>query len=297
MNVAVITARGGSKRIPRKNIKDFCGKPMIAYSIEAAKVSRLFERIIVSTDDAEIVEVAKSHGAEVPFLRPESLSDDHTGTTEVVAHAVEWMQNEGWNPEAVCCIYATAPFIKAEDLSESLKLFESGNWQFVFSATTFSYPIFRSFQIKEGGGIEMYFPEYFETRSQDFPEVIHDAAQFYWGYPEAWLQQKRIFDKKSTVFILPHWRVQDIDLPEDWERAELIYRILEKMKKENQDQIDYYLSIIDEIEKVRTRNNVNWMDILRLAFKHAPEEARELMRRVDSEDSTISSLLKKLTED
>ena len=300
MNVAVIPARGGSKRIPRKNIKDFCGKPMIVWSITTAAESRLFDRIVVSTDDIEIAEVAKAYGAEVPFLRPETLSDDHTGITEVVAHAVEWMQNEGWNLEAVCCIYATTPFIKVEDLSKSLKLFESGNWQFVFSATTFAYPTFRSFKVREGGGIEMYFPEYFEIRSQDLPEAIHDAGQFYWGRPEAWLQRKRIFDQESTVFILPHWRVQDIDSPEDWVRAELIYRIIlgvTKMKKDDQHQTDHYLNIIDEIEKVRTRNNVNWMDILRLAFKHAPQEAREVMRKIDSEDTTISSLLKKLAED
>ncbi len=232
MNVAVITARGGSKRIPRKNIKDFCGKPMIAYPIEAAKVSRLFERIIVSTDDAEIVEVAKSHGAEVPFLRPESLSDDYTGTTEVVAHAVEWMQNEGWNPKAVCCIYATAPFIQVEDLSKSLKLFESGNWQFVFAATTFASPIFRSFKVAKNGSVQMFFPEHFESRSQDLPEAMHDAGQFYWGRPEAWLQKKHIFGHHSTVVTLPRWLVQDIDSIEDWARAELIWELINNPKKD-----------------------------------------------------------------
>jgi len=232
MNVAIIPARGGSKRIPRKNIKDFCGKPIIAWSIKAAKISKLFDRIIVSTDDIEIAEIAKVHGAEVPFLRPEFISDDHTHTEEVIVHAIEWMQNKGVNPDKVCCIYATAPFILADDLRKGMELLESGNWQFVFSATTFAYPIFRSFQVREGGGLEMFFPEHFESRSQDLPEAVHDAGQFYWGVPNAWMKRKRIFGQHSTVVKIPHWRVQDIDTVEDWEHAELIWELINNYKKD-----------------------------------------------------------------
>ena len=146
MNVAVIPARGGSKRIPRKNIREFCGKPMIAWSIEVAKQSKLFDRIIVSTDDEEIAKVAKFHGADVPFMRPVELSDDYSGTTEVMAHAVSWMQNQQWQPEAICCIYATSVFLTVEDLKKGFNALSVGNWSYAFSVTDFEYPIFRSFK-------------------------------------------------------------------------------------------------------------------------------------------------------
>lgn len=220
MRVAVIPARGGSKRIPRKNIREFAGKPIIAWSIDAAKESDLFDRIIVSTDDAEIAEVAKQWGAEVPFMRPAELSNDYAGTTEVVAHAIEYLCNQGTKLSAVCCIYATAPFIRQADLKQGLAILEAGNWQYVFSATTFAFPIFRSFQKNAEGGLEMLFPEYFNTRSQDLPEVLHDAGQFYWGRPQTWTDRARIFDSNSTTVIIPRWRVQDIDTEEDWIRAE-----------------------------------------------------------------------------
>lgn len=226
MRIAVIPARGGSKRIPRKNIKDFFGKPMIAWSIEAAKVSMLFDRIIVSTDDTEIAEVAKQWGAEVPFIRPAILSNDYAGTTEVIAHAVSWFRSQGQNPTAVCCIYATAPFVQADDIKKGLSKLEAGHWQYVFSATTFGFPIFRAFEQTEGAGLSMFFPEHFPTRSQDLPEALHDAGQFYWGLPDAWVEGKRIFDKWSTIVLLPRWRVQDIDTPEDWERAEILSKLI-----------------------------------------------------------------------
>ena len=226
MRIAVIPARGGSKRIPRKNIKDFFGKPMIAWSIEAAKASMLFDRIIVSTDDAEIAEVAKQWGAEVPFTRPAVLSNDHAGTTEVIAHAVSWFRSQGQNPTAVCCIYATAPFVQTNDIKEGLSKLEEGNWQYVFSATTFGFPIFRAFKQTEGAGLIMFYPEHFLTRSQDLPEALHDAGQFYWGLPNAWVEGKRIFDKWSTIVLLPRWRVQDIDTPEDWGRAEVLSKLI-----------------------------------------------------------------------
>jgi N-acylneuraminate cytidylyltransferase len=222
MKVAVIPARGGSKRIPRKNVRPFAGKPMIAHSIECALQTRAFDRVVVSTDDDEIARIARELDAEVPFRRPSELSDDHTGTIDVIAHAIDHLQREGSVLSAVCCIYPTAPFIRTDDLTKGLEILESGSWQYVFSATTFDSPIFRSFRKNPDGGLEMLFPEYFETRSQDLPEATHDAGQFYWGRPRAWLDHMQVFGKWSTVVPIPRWRVQDIDTEEDWQRAEAI---------------------------------------------------------------------------
>lgn len=226
MKVAVIPARGGSKRIPRKNIKVFCGRPMIAWSILAAQQSGLFDRIIVSTDDEEIAEVARAWGAEVPFLRPDELSDDYAGTTEVIAHAARWCLAQGEAPSAVCCIYATAPLIRAEDLVRGWGTLQSGDWAYAFSATEFSSSIYRSFQELPEGGLRMLFPEHFSTRSQDLPMALHDAGQFYWGRPSAWMEGLRIFDRHSMPVRIPRWRVQDIDDMDDWIRAEMIFKQL-----------------------------------------------------------------------
>ncbi len=226
MKLAVIPARGGSKRIPRKNIKEFCGKPMIAYSIECALDSGLFDDVIVSTDDAEIAAVAKSYGARIPFIRPAELANDHAGTIPVIAHAINALRGAGADPTAVCCIYATAPFVSAGDLRQGLQKLESGSWDYVFSATSFGYPIFRSFKQLPDGAVEMFFPEHFETRSQDLPEAFHDAGQFYWGRPDAWLNHVRFFGCSSTIVELPRWQVQDIDSPADWEHAEIQMKVL-----------------------------------------------------------------------
>lgn len=223
MNIAIIPARGGSKRIPQKNIKDFCGKPMLAWSIEKARAAKIFDHIIVSTDDAEIGAVAEKWGAEVPFLRPASLSDDYAGTTEVIAHATQWALDQGWPVTAVCCIYATAPCMQVEDLLRGIEILDSGEWQYVFSVTECAAPVFRSFTQDSQGGVEMLFPEHFKTRSQDLPTALHDAAQFYWGRPAAWLEGKPIFACHSTSVVLPRWRVQDIDEESDWRRAEQIF--------------------------------------------------------------------------
>lgn len=228
MNIAIIPARGGSKRIPRKNIKQFCGKPMIAWSIEAAKASGLFAHIVVSTDDAEIAAVSREWGAEAPFLRPAELADDFAGTTEVIAHATQWALDQGWPVVAVCCIYPTAPFLREEELKAALELLDSGPLQYVFAATNFDYPIFRSFLEGEGGELAMCFPEHFNTRSQDLPEALHDAGQFYWGRPQAWLNNVRVLDRHSVVIRIPRWRVQDIDSPEDWARAEAMAAYLDE---------------------------------------------------------------------
>ena len=231
MNVAVIPARGGSKRIPRKNIKEFCGRPMIAWPIEVAKESGLFEHIIISTDDEEIAEVAKSYGAEVPFIRPNELSDDYTGTTEVIAHAVSWMYEEGLEPDAICCIYATSVFLTVNDLKKGFEALSKGEWQYAFSVTDYEYPIFRSFKENSNGGVEMFFPEHFETRSQDLPIALHDAAQFYWGKPNAWLEILNLFEKHSFPVKIPRWRIQDIDTEDDWKRAELLFNHINKGAK------------------------------------------------------------------
>ncbi len=164
---------------------------MIAHSIECALRSGLFDRVIVSTDDEEIGGIALDFGAEVPFLRPKELSDDHTGTTAVIAHAISHLQEGNIALSAVCCIYATAPFLRPADLQGALALLEGGPWRYVFSATTFAFPIFRSLQTTAAGEVQMFFPEHFQTRSQDLPEALHDAGQFYWGRPQAWLAPRQ----------------------------------------------------------------------------------------------------------
>ena len=225
-NIDVIPARGGSKRIPRKNIKDFGGKPMIAWSIEAAKKSNLFDHIVVSTDDQEIGEVSKRWGAEVPFIRPAELSNDYIGTTEVVAHATQWALDQGWSIHAVCCIYATAPFVQVQDIKHGLDLLNSGNWAYSIAVTNFAAPIFRSFKELPEGGVEMFFPEHVLTRSQDLPLALHDAGQFYWGRPTAWIEGKRGLDRHTALVKIPRWRVQDIDDEDDWRRAEILARLI-----------------------------------------------------------------------
>ena len=226
MNVAVIPARGGSKRIPKKNIKPFCGKPIVAYSIETAIASKLFDRVIVSTDDKEIADTVIQYGAEVPFMRPADLSDDYIGTTPVVSHAVKWMMDQGYEVKSVCCIYATAPLIQKDDLIKAYDIILKNKWEYVFSATSFGYPIQRSFLKLKTDRIQMFYPEHFETRSQDLPEAYHDAGQFYWGKTDAWLENRTAFSGKSTIVVLPTYRVVDIDTEEDWKRAEFVYKML-----------------------------------------------------------------------
>jgi pseudaminic acid cytidylyltransferase len=226
MRLCVIPARGGSKRIPRKNIKEFCGKPMIAWSIEAAIKSRCFDRIIVSTDDEEIASVAKRYGAEVPFMRPAQLADDFTGTTAVIAHAIEWQNSHGEAADKVCCLYATAPFVQMTDLQKGLDILDSSGAEYAFSVTSYAFPIQRAIRITENQRVEMFQPEHFNTRSQDLEEAWHDAGQFYWGRAAAWLANKPFFSCDAAPVLLPRHRVQDIDTPDDWERAELMFKLL-----------------------------------------------------------------------
>ena len=226
MKIAVIPARGGSKRIPRKNIKDFCGKPMIVWSIEAAKASALFDHIFVSTDDNEIADLAKKHGAEVPFIRPPELSDDYVGTGDVVKHAAEWAIKNIGKPEFICTIYATAPFIKPTDIVKGLNLLAENNSQIAFTVTSFPFPIQRAIKINKNGRVEMFQPGNFMTRSQDLEASYHDAGQFYWAKTDAVLNDVLAFSKEAVPVILPRHRVQDIDTYEDWARAELLFQLM-----------------------------------------------------------------------
>ncbi len=226
MRLCVIPARGGSKRIPRKNIRDFCGKPIISWSIEAAINSRCFDRIIVSTDDEEIATVAKQCGAEIPFMRPAELADDYTGTAAVISHAVEWQNSHGEKPSKVCCLYATAPFLQAIDLQNGFSILENSGADYAFSVTTYAFPIQRAIRITANQRIEMLKPEHLNTRSQDLEGAWHDAGQFYWGRAAAWLANKPIFSNDAAPVMIPRYRAQDIDTPEDWDNAELIFRSL-----------------------------------------------------------------------
>lgn len=229
MRLAVIPARGGSKRIPRKNIKPFGGIPIIAWSIRAAINSQCFERIIVSTDDAEIADIANTYGAETPFLRPAHLSDDYTGTTSVIAHAIEWQNQNGQSVSQACCIYPTAPFIQAQDIQTGRAVLDASNIDYAFSVTSFSYPIQRAFRITAANGVQMFEPENFEKRSQDFESAFHDAAQFYWGRATAWLSGQCLFSEVSAPIFLPRHLVHDLDTTEDWEEAELFFNYLKLM--------------------------------------------------------------------
>ena len=225
MNTAIIPARGGSQRIPRKNIKLFHGRPMIAWSIQAALDSACFDRVLVSTDDDEIAGIAREHGAQTPFVRPASLSDHHSTTGAVMQHAVQWLQEQGADISAVCCLYATAPFVQAEDLQDGLQLLQSQSLDYVFSATGYGFPIQRAFHLDAQGRVQMFQPEHLLTRSQDLQPAFHDAAQFYWGTGQAWLNRKPVFSNQSVPLILPAHRVQDIDTPQDWVRAEQLFAL------------------------------------------------------------------------
>lgn len=229
MQLAVIPARGGSKRIPRKNIKEFHGKPMIAWSIQAALNSGCIDEVWVSTDDEEIAAIAQTYGAKVPFIRPAHLSDDFATTADVMQHAVQECQIQYQQlPDYVCCLYATAPFVQQQDLLQGFELIQSKDLDYVFSATNYSFPIQRAIKLDTDGKVSMFTPEHFNTRSQDLEEAWHDAGQFYWGTAQAWLQKHTVFSPSSNIISLPSYRVQDIDTLSDWHRAEMIASLLLK---------------------------------------------------------------------
>lgn len=221
--VAIIPARGGSKRIPRKNLKPFDGVPMIVRSIRTALESNLFDQVIVSTDDEEIAEVAWAHGAQVPFMRPAALADDLTGTAAVIVHALKQLPPFDY----ACCVYATAPLLQARYLRQGHELLvQHPDKSFAFSVAGFGFPVQRALTLDEQGALTSLYPEFRDTRSQDLPAAFQDAGQFYWGRSEAWLRGDVLFSPASLPVILPRHLVQDIDTLEDWTRAEYLYSAL-----------------------------------------------------------------------
>lgn len=232
MRLCIIPARGGSKRIPKKNIRDFCGKPIIAYSIEAALSSKCFDKVIVSTDDDAIAAVAKTYGADVPFVRPVELSGDYTGTNDVIKHAIRWFEDRGELFSYVCCIYATAPFVGKKYLNEAYEKLLSSDKSFAFSVTSYPFPIQRAIRINNNNEVAAIWPENIFKRSQDLEETYHDAGQFYWGRSDAFLNDEVMFSHVSIPVVLPRYLVQDIDTPEDWYRAELMYQALQLGKED-----------------------------------------------------------------
>lgn len=229
----IIPARGGSKRIPRKNIRLFRGQPMIAWSINAALASGRFDQVLVSTDDAEIATIARGFGALVPFLRPPSLADEFVGTTDVIAHVIEQLLRAGESPSVVCCLYATAPFVRPQDLEAGYNFWhDSGSARPVFSAGTYPFPVQRAFVISSDGGAEMLQPDLYTSRSQDLPKTYHDAGQFYWANVQQWLARPQ-FSNGCLPLVLPRWRVQDIDTEEDWRHAELLHQLLESDRNQS----------------------------------------------------------------
>lgn len=229
--IAIIPARGGSKRIPRKNIKDFHGKPLISYSIEVALKSGLFDEVIVSTDDDEIAEIARKFGASVPFIRPKELSDDFTGTGAVVNHTLEFLKEQGEKIDFVCTIYATAPFLSEKYLIEGFTKLKNSNAKNAFSCTSMLFPIQRTFKITQNERCEMFWKENFSKRSQDLEESYQDAGQFYWTNLNI-KSDEIMFGKDSIPIILPRYLVQDIDTLEDWTRAKFMYEALKKSEKQ-----------------------------------------------------------------
>lgn len=228
MNVAIIPARGGSKRIPNKNIKHFAGKPIIAYTIETAIGSGIFDKILVSTDSEKIADIAKTYGAETPFMRPKELSDDFTPTAPVILHALNWLKIQGLPAKFACCIYATAPFVKPEYLKKGFQLIVSKKVSAVFSVTPFPFSIYRALNINEAGYLEMIWPEHEHTRSNDLPGTYHDAGQFYWLDSEKFMKTQKIYTHDALPVLIPYFLVQDIDTPEDWETAEVNYAVCKK---------------------------------------------------------------------
>jgi pseudaminic acid cytidylyltransferase len=222
VNIAVIPARGGSKRIPRKNIRWFAGKPMIAHAIAAAKGSGLFDHVVTSTDDAEIANIAREWGAEVPFVRPPDLADDQAPTAAVMAHAVKACEQLGWSLDAICCIYPAVPLLDIADLAGALALLRSTGAEYCFPVAEFPSAVQRALKRDANGKMSPFYPQFETTRTQDLEPAFHDAGQFYWGMRQAWLTNHQIHSH-GVGFPIPNWRVVDIDTPDDWLRAESLY--------------------------------------------------------------------------
>ena len=218
--IAIIPARENSKRIAKKNYKKFNGKPIILQTIEKLKRSKLFDKIVVSTDSLKIASISKKAGAEIPFIRPKFLSNDYTSATSVISHCVSFLLRNGHKFDYVCCVYAPNPFLQIADLKKGYKKIKSSKLNYVFSGTNFRFPFFRSFTLSSSGEIKMLFNKNYYKRSQDLKEITCDAGQFYWGHRKSWLKQKKLFSKKSGIIRIPNWRYHDIDTLENWKVAE-----------------------------------------------------------------------------
>ncbi len=231
MNIAIIPARSASKRIPGKSIKIFCGKPMIAYAISAAKESALFEHIVVSTDDEEIAQISNEWCAETPFLRPVELANDYTATVPVIAHAVAVCRDLGWKFDNVCCIYPGVPLIQIDDLTSALGRVVESKADYCFPVAEYPSAIQRALKRLSNGELQPFYAEFEKIRTQDLELAYYDAGQFYWGRADAWLSNPNIHIG-GLGYVIPSWRAVDIDTPEDWMRAELIYHsIINKATK------------------------------------------------------------------
>lgn len=228
MKLAIITARGGSKRIPRKNIREFCGKPIMAYSIEAALNAKCFDEVMVSTDDEEIASIARKYGAVVPFMRSEQASNDLATTAEVLFEVLFEYKKRGINPDFICGIYPTAPFITAKTLHKAMSMIvEDDTVDSVFPVVRFSYPIQRALYMKDGI-VAMFHPENLLTRSQDLEPAYHDVGQFYWLRVNTFIKNPSLIPTNTAGILLPEWQVQDIDNIDDWILAEIKYRMTQE---------------------------------------------------------------------
>ena len=226
MIAAIIPAREGSKRIPKQNIRPFAGKPMIAHAIQSALDAGVFDRVIVSTDSDEVAQVAEEFGAQVPFRRPAELSTDQAPLASVLAHALDWLRTDGQRTEYACCLSAAAPFVRLKDLRQGLETIRTHGCSSCYSVTSYPFPIFRSLRLNERGCLEMFWPEYEMTRSQDLPETCHDASQFYWVDCARFLQHPCLHAPDSRPIVLPRYLELDLDTADDWVRAEHMFRAL-----------------------------------------------------------------------
>ena len=225
-NLCIIPARGGSKRIPRKNVKEFLGKPIIAYSIEAALKSGLFDEVMVSTDDEEIAAIAKQYGASVPFMRSEETANDYASSDDVLVEVLAEYQKRGKIYDNMCCIYATAPLITSKELADALQLLQSSNFDCVYPVVQFSYPIWRCLDVAVDGSMKRHWPEFEKSRSQDLPKEYHDSGTFYWYK----LRDGKFCEESVGAIIVPEERVQDIDTETDWKLAEIKFALLQNAK-------------------------------------------------------------------
>ena len=224
--IAIILARQNSKRIPGKNYKKFNGKPIISITINKLKESKIFDRIIVSTDSSKIAKIAKRSGAEVPFIRPKSLAGQFSSGVSVMSHSMKYLIEEKYKFKYACCVYAPHPLLHVQDLRKGLKKIASNKFNYVFSATPYLFPFFRSFTFSKKKGVKMLFKENYKKRSQDLMQIMCDAGQFYWADKKTWIKEKVIFSSKSDIITVPKWRYQDIDTLEDWKRAEIIAKTI-----------------------------------------------------------------------